>query len=920
MIKAVAQPNTPTKAKLDDSDDSEDDVTDPAVDLMPKHFDKEEAFFSNLNQVSRSNSAASLESENLSTFSDLRPSSACTDISDTSMNASLDTTPTPGPSTATTTTAGAAEVDESNFDAATLTCKLCNKVLKNMRTFRNHRARHLGTLNHKCPDCSKCFEGRSAVNRHMISSHGRELQHHEITNNPAAATTVNIIKPSPVPEIKLFKPSEMAKKSSPPKPSVTSNVEDETLPPLLSPVKTVSSSSPAPGSGEPNQMPILLENPESEVRYIVGSQLRPEAEGATASFSNSFDEDIKDPDEADFDQPLSASSPRKNPDDEDEEEDAELPEPLADAEDAPEDESDKSMNTSSKLPEKLKNFERIIPESDDSDSDKSDSDSSSSSSSSSDDSDDSDSDSERSSSKSKKKKDKSPEEITLDDEDEGKGRSKKNPSNKYHNSFESFLNKSKDSGHSDLEDDLPESKRKTRQNNKSKAVKSPKKSSKVMAQELPYESEDEDMPEPKKPKKVQRRPARRKEFSSSSEEEDDEDSYTSSSEEEILPKKSRGKVATEDCSPEKDKIPDITPETTPAPTKVSMVAAIFRAKKKIQSEATNKAENTPKKPVKKALSPKAAKKGQSSDSETDKEKNDGLSSDVPLDKETQAEADKLLEQKGVAVVGGKLMIPADRLKIPDELCLVKSAGRGRGAKKIFICQICEKQFNRADKMKYHLFNEHYDDFIRCSDSVPKILAKNFEATVQKTEKPAEKEKTSISKPSALARIFAKKNKTKNPTVTSKDNEKERTNISDDDSPPPVLEKETYNVPEKVSVDSGSGSKSPRRGRPPSKKTVEKIIPEEASTTANPRRSSRSPRGYKIEDDLESSKEKALIAPPSIRLPNIALSSSMLSPKKSVFGKEAFSSASESTELKSPFSSSSVTASMPGDTMMTGSTF
>merc|ERR1712186_302923 len=96
------------------------------------------------------------------------------------------------------------EVDESQFDAACLTCKICKKVLKNMRTFRSHRARHMGTLNHKCPDCGKCFEGRSAVNRHLVTNHSRELQPHEITNNPASASSINTIKPS-APEIKLFK-------------------------------------------------------------------------------------------------------------------------------------------------------------------------------------------------------------------------------------------------------------------------------------------------------------------------------------------------------------------------------------------------------------------------------------------------------------------------------------------------------------------------------------------------------------------------------------------------------------------------------------------------------------------------------------------------------------------------------------------
>ena len=74
-------------------------------------------------------------------------------------------------------------------------CRLCDKILKDFRTFRNHKARHMGALNHKCPGC-QCFEGRSAVNRHLITNHGRELQPHEITNNSAATPGFNTIKPS----------------------------------------------------------------------------------------------------------------------------------------------------------------------------------------------------------------------------------------------------------------------------------------------------------------------------------------------------------------------------------------------------------------------------------------------------------------------------------------------------------------------------------------------------------------------------------------------------------------------------------------------------------------------------------------------------------------------------------------------------
>ena len=874
VMKAVTQDMPqPVKASKDvDSGDSDDDIPDP-VDLMPKHFDKEDAFFSNLSQVSRSNSAASFESENLSTFSDLRPSSACTDASDTSVNASFDTVSQQAPSSA--------DIDESNFDVATLTCKLCKKVLKNMRTFRNHRARHLGTLNHKCPDCSKCFEGRSAVNRHMVSSHNRELQPHEITHNPAAAaaSAVNIIKPS-APEIKLFKPSEMAKKSSPTKPSIL-----ESLPPILSP--SYSSSGPQPGQATPpgGQMPILLENPETEVRYIVGSQLKNPDSVPHGSDVTEEEDEIPEPDPADFDEPLSASSPRKYPEDEPEE---------TDDKDATID-SDKSLNNTSKLPEKLKNFERIIPESD-SDSSKSNSDSSSnSSSSSSSDSDDSDSDTDSDFSESKtkkKKKEKLPEEITLEDEEaETKEKAKKINSTEYHNAFESFVSRSKDSTVSDLVEDPLEAKRKTRQTKKQ--ISSPEKSPRVLTRNIRQDEESEDEDEIVKEKAKKKRIVRKKKIQKQEESSSEEDSLTmSESEDEVLPKKSRGKV--------------LSDEEKKQPTKVSMVAAIFRAKKKQQISDSNKSQDAEKKTAKKDL-----KKTRDSDSESEKEKElkDGNSSDTPLDKETQEEADKLLEQKGVAVVGGKLMIPADRLKIPEELCLIKTAGKGRGTKKTFVCQICEKQFNRADKMKYHLFNEHYDDFIRCSDSVPKILAKNFESTVLKTDKPnTEKEKTTMSKPSALARIFAMKNKAKPPSLPAnkETTEKERQPEPEEDPLPPVLEKETYNIPVKNREE--PTVKSPRRGRPP--KSVERVVSEDIKKPETPvRRSSRSPRGFKYDDDdfnLESTKEKALIAPPSIRLPNIALSSAMLSPiKPSAFGQEAFSKTVESPEMKIPFSSSIV---------------
>merc|ERR1711956_1699 len=125
---------------------------------------------------------------------------------------------------------------------------------------------------------------------------------------------------------------------------------------------------------------------------------------------------------------------------------------------------------------------------------------------------------------------------------------------------------------------------------------------------------------------------------------------------------------------------------------------------------------------------KAKKAVSETESERDKSNTDG----TDMDKETQEENDKLMEQKGVKVVGDKMMIPADKLKIPEELCKTKVVGRGKAGKKMFVCQICDKQFNRADKIKYHLYQDHYDDFIRCSDSVPRILTKAYSPRVDRT--------------------------------------------------------------------------------------------------------------------------------------------------------------------------------------------
>merc|ERR1712051_295101 len=71
--------------------------------------------------------------------------------------------------------------DESLFDLDALTCHACNKSFKNTRAFKLHRDRHQGALKHKCPECTKTFNGRSEVNRHMVAIHGRPLGDKEDT-------------------------------------------------------------------------------------------------------------------------------------------------------------------------------------------------------------------------------------------------------------------------------------------------------------------------------------------------------------------------------------------------------------------------------------------------------------------------------------------------------------------------------------------------------------------------------------------------------------------------------------------------------------------------------------------------------------------------------------------------------------------
>ena len=871
------------------SEESEDEVSDP----MPKHFED-----INRPSLSRSGSSASLESTGLSF--DQRPPSACTDASDTSVNADLQSTTTTGGPTPLPLPAAPAiaplvpptvapppvppaiapptlpEIDESNFDVATLTCKLCNKTMKNMRTFKNHRARHLGTLNHKCPDCSKSFEGRSAVNRHLISNHNRELLSHEITNNPAAAGT-NLCRPTT--GVKIFKPSEMARKPFTPTDTAEQAIERSTpepRPPSLALQKEEAKDqlfdmvregrAPVHQTPVVGQMPILLENPVPQpVKYIVGSQLKVDEDNIAAETSKETakEEEKKEEDEKEsksseeltstsqieedknevegegeaiktqFDDASSADSTilesatksdavietetngeSKSSTEKDAGEDINDQQSQMDVnaqdenklEDKPADTEETSTikpNVEQKdqpkaLPPEIANMEKIIPESDsDSDSDSSSSSSSSDSDSSSDDDSDSNEPPEQ------------PEEILIEDDEPPpatsaepvaepvKASSGQSPTKEsYLESFKSFVDSSNAAQEANTDVVIvPSAAMPTESEEDRLSAAEP-------AEEINKVVETSDVEETSPKKKREPSPNKKPQ----TKQQQDKPAGGQPGKEERAP---RAKQAV-------------------AKNKVSMVARIFKAKKREEPKYEEKKHGAV------ANSKKSREVSGQDVSDDESGRNDSDSNvDSAGDTEAQEEADKLLEKKGVSVVGGKLMIPADKLKIPDELCKIKLVGRTN--KRHFSCEICEKSYNRADKIKYHLYNDHYEDFIRCSDSVPKILKKKLASMEPKltapspvAKKPLPKEKVVISKPSALARIFKKKESNKESLLR-------KPRLPRNLPPQPNLEKDDLEPKE-----SSTGSDKKRTSRSPAK-----------SSETEPRKSPRSSKSPQVVDKVVS---------------------------------------------------------------------
>merc|ERR1712223_2027019 len=99
----------------------------------------------------------------------------------------------------------------------------------------------------------------------------------------------------------------------------------------------------------------------------------------------------------------------------------------------------------------------------------------------------------------------------------------------------------------------------------------------------------------------------------------------------------------------------------------------------------------------------------------------GIVAIAKIDMPEEEETGDLMKQKGVTVnKEGILMIPSQKLSLSEELCKIISNEKG---KKNFVCQICDKIFPRKDKINYHIYSEHHDEFVRLGTGVPQILTK-----------------------------------------------------------------------------------------------------------------------------------------------------------------------------------------------------
>ena len=69
----------------------------------------------------------------------------------------------------------------------------------------------------------------------------------------------------------------------------------------------------------------------------------------------------------------------------------------------------------------------------------------------------------------------------------------------------------------------------------------------------------------------------------------------------------------------------------------------------------------------------------------------------------------------------KVMIPSHKITLPAELCQVVEGKKG---KKMYQCQICNKEFHRKDIINYHVYNEHREEFLEFGKGLPEALTRD----------------------------------------------------------------------------------------------------------------------------------------------------------------------------------------------------
>ena len=161
--------------------------------------------------------------------------------------------------------------------------------------------------------------------------------------------------------------------------------------------------------------------------------------------------------------------------------------------------------------------------------------------------------------------------------------------------------------------------------------------------------------------------------------------------------------------------PPTTPPSLPSAEAASIAASTRRRPKRVVPEADG---------VSVANDTDKDVKATGAESKPEEVAEAATSTKTSPEKSLPTETSELMKQKGVTVSkdGKRLMIPSQKLTLPPELC---KAVTGEGDKKQkFRCQVCQKTFLRRDKINYHVYSEHREEFVRMGgQGMPKILKK-----------------------------------------------------------------------------------------------------------------------------------------------------------------------------------------------------